>query len=100
MGPLHNKQALLFIHFMCVRRPFSTCQLPPATYRFPLKGQYEVLNPSYSEKKLARMKPQNRFNASAPGQPVRTIAFENFLVFNNEAEFGMILNKHLKGNGF
>ncbi|OWR75629.1 hypothetical protein SJDPG4_09330 [Porphyromonas gingivalis SJD4] len=21
-------------------------------------------------------------------------------VFNNEAEFGMILNKHLKGNGF
>ena len=64
------------------------------------KGQYEVLNPSYSEKKLARMKPQNRFNASAPGQPVRTIAFENFLVFNNEAEFGMILNKHLKGNGF
>ena len=93
MGPLHNKQALLFIHFMCVRRPFSTRQLPPATYRFPLKGQYEVLNPSYSEKKLARMKPQNRFNASAPGQPVRTIAFENFLVFNNEAEFGMILNK-------
>ena len=38
MGPLHNKQALLFIHFMCVRRPFSTRQLPPATYRFPLKG--------------------------------------------------------------
>ena len=71
MGPLHNKQALLFIHFMCVRRPFSTRQLPPATYRFPLKGQYEVLNPSYSEKKLARMKPQNRFNASAPGQPVQ-----------------------------
>ena len=34
------------------------------------------------------------------GQPVRTIAFEFFLVFNNEAEFGMILNKHLKGNGF
>ena len=99
MGPLHNKQALLFIHFMCVRRPFSTRQLLPATYRFPLKGQNEVLNPSYSEE-TSQMKPQTNLMRRPRGQPVRTIAFENFLVFNNEAEFGMILNKHLKGNGF
>ena len=66
MGPLHNKQALLFIHFMCVRRPFSTRQLPPATYRFPLKGQNEVLNPSYSEETRSN-EAANQFNASAPG---------------------------------
>ncbi|HBW77507.1 MAG TPA: hypothetical protein DEF62_00075 [Porphyromonas gingivalis] len=65
----------------------------------PLKGNMKSSIPRI-QKKLARMKPQNRFNASAPGQPVRTIAFEIFLVFNNEAKFGMILNKHLKGNGF
>ena len=69
-GPLHNKQALLFIHFMCVRRPFSTRQLPPATYRFPLKGQYEVLNPSYSEETCSN-EAANQFNASALGQPVQ-----------------------------
>ena len=72
-----------------LRRPTT---LPPATYLFPLKGQYEVLNPSYSEETRSN-EAANQFNASAPGQPVRTIAFENFLVFNNEAEFGMILNK-------
>ncbi|OWR81262.1 hypothetical protein SJDPG12_09410 [Porphyromonas gingivalis SJD12] len=29
-----------------------------------------------------------------------TFGREDNLVFNNEAKFGMILNKHLKGNGF
>ncbi len=77
MGPLHNKQALLFIHFMCVRRPFSTRQLPPATYRFPLKGQYEVLNPSYSEE-TSQMKPQTNLIRRPWGSLYNLIVYYNF----------------------
>ena len=50
-----------------LRRPTT---LPPATYLFPLKGQYEVLNPSYSEETRSN-EAANQFNASAPGQPVQ-----------------------------
>ncbi|ALA93106.1 hypothetical protein PGJ_00004790 [Porphyromonas gingivalis AJW4] len=57
-----------------LRRPTT---LPPATYRFPLKGQYEVLNPSYSEETCSK-KPQTNLMRRPRGSLYNLIVYYNF----------------------